>query len=164
MNLKASAYLAFLLIVDSASAQSLYLTCKATSYPDLNFKTIYKVLPANARDQFLKDMLVEGLGGVIINKSESWVVNLPQGRISSAQGSGPEFVDASATDIRISASMLTPAGNVHSYDLNRITGMLAYQIILADEARETWNKKHGGTLPTLWTWEQVCTAASRPKI
>lgn len=163
MSLKKSAYLAFLLLAGSASAQSLYLTCKATSYPVLNFKTVYRVVPANARNQFLGDMVVEGLAGVIVDKSESWEVNLPQGRVTPAQGSGPEFVDAAVTDIRISASTLMRMGNVQ-YDLNRITGKLTYQIHLAEEARTAWNKKHGGTLPNLWTWEQDCTATSRAKI
>ena len=164
MKLKAIIYLTLLLLVDSASAQSLYLTCKATSYPDLNFKTIYKVAPANARDKFLDDAIVEGLAGVIVNKSESWVVNLPEARISSPQGSGPEFINATVEELRISASTLLPSGNVHSYDLNRITGKLTYQITLAEAAQKAWRAKHGGTLPTLWTWEQVCIASSRAKI
>jgi hypothetical protein len=165
MKFAALASLALLFLVDSASAQSLYLTCKATSYPDLNFTTIYKVSPANARDRFLDDMIVEGLVGVIVNKAESWVVTLPQGRISSPEdNSGPVFTDATVTDARISAQTRTPIGNNYSYDLNRITGKLTYEIYLANEVTSAWRKKHGGTLPPSWKWEQVCTASSRAKI
>ena len=164
MKIKSLTYLVLLLLVNGASAQSLYLSCKATSFPNLNFKTIYKVPPANARDQYLSDMIDQGLASVIVNKSESWVIKLPEAHISSPQRSGPEFLNAEITETRISANTLLRSGNFNSYDLDRITGKLTYQINLAEEVRNTWNKKHGGTLPILWTWEQVCTSASRPKI
>lgn len=162
MKFKLLTYFALLFLVGNASAQSLYLTCKATSYPDLNVKTIYKVVPVNAPKQFMTDMLNQGLYSVIRNKSESWVVNLPEARITSPDGS--DFANAVITDIRISANGRSSSGSVWSYDINRITGKLTYQISLDEEARKAWKTKHGGTLPILWTWEQVCTAASSAKI
>lgn len=164
MKTAASVSLAFLLLVDGVSAQSLYLTCKATSYTNVNFDTIYKTPPANARDQFLEDMMLEGLLDVLVRRSESWVVALQQGRISSPEeNSGPQFADATVTDARISAKAFTRTGS-YSFELNRITGKLTYQIYLVEGVTKAWRQKHGGVLPTTWTWEQNCIAASRTKI
>lgn len=165
MKIKALAYLALPFLINIASAQSLYLTCKATAWPDLNFKTIYKVPPANTRDQFLRDSMYEGFAGVIVNKAESWEINIAEGRISSPEeNSGPKFTDAAITKTGISAIAHLPYGGSYYFDLNRITGKLVYRIYLAEEATKPWHAKHGGTFPSVWRWEQLCTSASRPKL
>ena len=156
----------FVLLAFSSGAfsQTIYLTCKTTAYPELNLKAIYKNLPPNARDQFLTDAVTEGLGGIIVNKPESWSINLAESRISSPEGNGADFTNLKTTEARIIANRTSPVGNIFTYDLNRINGKLTYQIDLADETRREWKKKHGGSLPTLWTWKQECIAATNPKI
>jgi hypothetical protein len=166
MNFKSLAYLPLVLIATTVSGQSLYLTCKATTFPDMDFKKIYKSPPPNPRDQFIQDMIVEGLVGILLNKAETWEIKTAERSVTSPdENSGPKFANATITDTKVSATATSPNGkNNFWYELNRITGKLTYQIDLAEEETKAWRSKHGGQLPRLWKWEQSCTSSSRPRI
>lgn len=154
-----------MLLASTASAQSLYLTCKATTFPDLDFKQIYKSPPPNARDQFIQDMILEGLVGILLNKAESWEVKAAEAIVTSPEeNSGPKFSNATITETKVSAKTSTDGSNHYSYELNRITGKLTYRIYLAEETMKSWRSKHGGLLPRIWKWEQSCISSSRPKL
>jgi hypothetical protein len=158
-------FLPFLALANAASGQSLYLTCKTTAFPDLDFKKIYKSPPLNTREQFIRDMAMEGLLGVLVNRAESWEVRPKQATVSSPEdNSGPTFSNATISETKVSATEMSAGGSTYSYELNRITGKLTYRINLAEESRTSWQAKHGGSLPSIWKWEQLCTSASRPKI
>jgi hypothetical protein len=164
MNMKTLPTLVLAIFAGSASAESLYLTCKTTSYPELNFKVFYRVVPANPRQKFISDIAAEGLMGVIVNKAESWEINTIDGQISSPEeNSGPKFSDLKVTKTSFTAQAYSP-GASYTFSLNRITGKLNYRIYLSKEETTPWRAKHGGTLPHTWEWEQLCTAESKPRI
>lgn len=165
MNRNVFAFVSLLLVVEAAFAQSLYLTCKAISGPDLKIATAYKSPPAKLEDQFINDMLVEGLVGLLYARPDSWVINLSEKRISSpSENGGFPFADASVTETKITATHRTAHGTSSSYDLNRITGNLTYRAYLSEEITSSWRSKHGGVLPAIWRWEQKCSSAPRPEI
>ncbi len=165
MNTKALLSLPLLVLANAASGQSLYLTCKTTAFPDLDFKKIYRSPPSDIRDQFIRDMGTEGLLGVLVNKAESWEVKLGEATVSSPEeNSGPKFSGVTVTATKVSATETSAGGSNYFYELNRITGKLIYRIYLAEESRKLWQGKHGGSLPFVWKWEQSCASSSSPKL
>ena len=166
MNFKSLAQLLLVFISGTVSGQSLYLTCNTTVFPDVNFKRIYKSPPSNTRDQFIRDLISEGLLGIVLKPAESWEVRVDDKTVASPEeNSGPKFASATITSNKISATAMSPNGkSVVTYKLNRITGKLEYEIYLTEEQTKAWQSKHGGQLSQLWKWEQSCTSSSRPKI
>lgn len=165
-SIKMWRYSVLFLLINNVSAQSLYLTCKTTASPEnINVKQFYKESPANLREQFITDVITGGFISVILEKPESWEINLNEQRISSPENnSGPTFTDAKVTKSSIKAVSYSSQIGSYSFDLNRITGKLIYHIYLTDDVTKPWLKKHGGILPTTWKWEQMCTAAVQPKL
>lgn len=165
MSTKSLVFLPLLLLANTASGQSLYLTCKATTFPDLDFKKIYKSPSPITRNKFILDMGMEGLLDVLVNKAESWQVNVGDATVSSPrENSGPKFSNATITEVKVSATEISRDGTNYSYEIDRITGKLTYSIQLTQETLASWRKKHGGSLPQFWEWEQSCTSSSRPKL
>lgn len=165
MNKKAIFLLPLFLLSGIASGQSLYLTCKATSFPELDFNKIYKSPPSNPHEQLIGDMLAEGLGIVIVNKAESWVIKTSDATIYSPEAnSGPKFENASITETKISASATSASGTYYTFEVNRITGTLVYSIHLEEYAIQSWRNKHAGALPSVWEWELMCVSSVRPKV
>ncbi len=166
MNFKLLVYLSLVLLANTASGQSLYLTCKTTSFPGIDFKKIYKTPPPNTRDQFIQDLISEAMVGILFKPAESWEIRTAERTVASPEhNSGPKFSDTTITDTKVSATAMSPNGkSVITYELNRISGKLKYETYLTEEQTRAWQSKHGGQLSQLWKWEQSCTSSSRPKI
>ena len=78
------------------------LTCSATTFPDMDFKKIYKSPPPNPLDQFIQDMVEEGLVGILLNKAESWEIKTAERTVTSPEeNSGPKFSNATITDTKV---------------------------------------------------------------
>lgn len=148
----------------ATQAESLYLDCKTTSFSGVEFAKVYKQVPKNPQDQFLRDALMEyDLVSVLKDRADSWEVNLDDKTISSPEkNSGPVFTDAKVTSNKIEARVMS-FGKSYVMDVNRISGKMTYTVYMAKDVMASWKSKHGGELPYVWLWEKSCKA-TKPKI
>lgn len=150
----------------AAPAQSLFLSCKPTKFPDLDYAKIYRTNAPVTKDTFISDMMMQGLLGVLVNRASTWEIDVSKSTVSSPErNSGPVFSDAAITSTNVTATASMGSTGINAdFSLNRINGALTYTIYLPEAQQKSWTQAHQGHLPSVWTWELACTSSAHPQI
>jgi hypothetical protein len=165
MKIRVLVGISLLMLTANSWADNIYLTCKIKSLPDYDLREAYKIPPAlkDLQNQFLMDMIKMAMVGVIVNPSETWIVDTSKLNIHAPDESLEQNVFHS---LSISAETIrgTTENGYQTFKLNRINGSLELKRYVDQSSIAKWKSEHGGTLPSFFTWTLQCVGAKNPAI